>query len=154
MSFDGSMSEASDAGENLVGGFGPLKRARLLIVSVEKLRNRTFQLADAAMRSAANLLVGEFRKPTLDQIQPRAVGRGEVRMKAGPLGKPVPDRRSLVGAVVVHDDMDVEIRREVGFHVIEELAELDRAMPAMGLADDVGGLDSRAANNEVVRCRR
>ena len=100
MSFDGSMSEASDAAENLVGGFGPLKRARLSIVNFEKLRNGTFQLADAAMRSTANLLVGEFGKPTLDQIQPRAVGRGEVRMKAGPLGKPVADRCSLVGAIV------------------------------------------------------
>jgi hypothetical protein len=49
MSFDGSMSEASDAGENLVGSFGPLKRARRLIVGVEKLRNRTFQLAEPAM---------------------------------------------------------------------------------------------------------
>src|SRR6201993_600865 len=145
MSFDCSMSEASDAGEYMVGGFGPLKRARLLIVSFEELRDRTLQFADAAMRAAANLLVGKLCKPTLDQIQPRAVGRGEVRVKAGPLGKPVPDRRSLVGAVVVHDDMDVEIRREVGFHVIEELAELHRARPAMGLADNVGGLDLQSS---------
>src|ERR1700745_862212 len=145
MSFDCSMSEASDAGEYMVGGFGPLKRARLLIVSFEELRDRTFQFADAALRAAANLLVDNCGKPTLDQIQPRAVGRGEVRVKAGPLGKPVPDRRSLVGAVVVHDDMDVEIRREFGSRVIEELAELHRAMPAMGLADNVGGLDLQSS---------
>src|ERR1700746_2811208 len=145
MSLDCSMSGASDAGEDVVGGFGPHERGRLLIVGVEKLHHRTLQFADAAMRATANLLIGELRKPTLHQIQPRAVGRGEVRMKAGPLGKPVPDRRSLVGAVVVHDDMDVEIRREVGFHVIEELAELHRAMPAMGLADNVGGLDLQSS---------
>src|SRR6201981_1489056 len=137
MSFDCSMSKASDAGEYMVGGFGPLKRARLLIVSFEELRDRTFQFAEAATRAAAKLPVGEACKPTLDQIQPGAVGRGEVRVKAGPLGKPVPDRRSLVGAVVVHDDMDVEIRREVGFHVIDELAGLHRAMPAIGLGDTV-----------------
>jgi hypothetical protein len=111
MSFEGSKSEASDAGENVVGGFGPLEGARLLIVGVEKLRNRAFQFADAALRSPANLLVGKLRKATLDQIQPGAVGRGEVRMKAGPLGKPLAGKRGLVGAVVVHDDMDVEIRR-------------------------------------------
>ena len=93
------------------------------------------------MRATANLLIGELGKPPLHQIQPRAVGRGEVRMKAGPLGKPVPDKRGLVRAVVVHDDMDIEIRRNLRFHVIEELAELHRAMPAMGLADDAGGLD-------------
>ena len=51
MSFDCSMSEASDAGEYMVGGFGPLKRARLLIVSFEELRDRTFQFAEAAMRA-------------------------------------------------------------------------------------------------------
>jgi hypothetical protein len=50
-------------------------------------------------------------------------------MKAGLLGKPVPDQRGLVGGVVVHDDMDIEISRDLGFHVIEELAEFHRAMP-------------------------
>ena len=42
-----------------------------LIVGVEKLRNRTLQFADAAMRPPANLLIGELSKPTLHQIQPR-----------------------------------------------------------------------------------
>ena len=65
------MSEASDAGEDVVGGFGPHERARLLIVGVEKLRNRTLQFADAAMRPPANLFIGELSKPTLHQIQPR-----------------------------------------------------------------------------------
>jgi hypothetical protein len=59
------MSEARDSGKNLAGALGPFKRARRLIVGAGKLRNRTFQLADAAMRSTANLLVGKLRKPTL-----------------------------------------------------------------------------------------
>lgn len=148
------MSETSDAGEDVVGGFGPLKRARLLIVGVEKLRNRTLQFADAAMRPTPKLLMGELGKPPLHQIRPRAVGRGEVGMQARPLGKPVPDQRGLVRAVVVHNDMAIESSRDVRFHVIEELAQLHRAMPAMGLTDDAGGLTSSAANNEVVPWRR
>jgi hypothetical protein len=71
MSFDCSMSEASDAGEDVGCGFGAHERARLLIVGVEKLRNRTLQFADAAMRPPANLFIGELSKPTLHQIQPR-----------------------------------------------------------------------------------
>jgi hypothetical protein len=46
-----------------------------------------------------------------------------VRMPARALGEPVADRLGLVGGVVVHDEMDVEIGRDTGFDLIE-LSEL------------------------------
>ena len=41
-------------------------------------------------------------------------------MKTRALGKPVADQRRLVGAVVVHDDVNVQTRRDVCLDLIEE----------------------------------
>jgi hypothetical protein len=76
------MGETSDACENLVGSLCPDERTRARVVGVEKLADRAFELTYAAVRSTANPLIGEFREPALDQVEPRAVGRGEVGMKA------------------------------------------------------------------------
>ena len=55
------------------------------------------------------------------------------------LGEPVADQLGLVGAVVVHDEMNVEIGRHVALDLVEELAELARAMAREALADDLAG---------------
>ncbi len=62
-------------------------------------------------------------------------------MPARPLGEPVADQRGLVGGVVVHDEMDVEIVGDVGFDLVQELAELGRAVAGIALADDTAGGD-------------
>ena len=60
-----------------------------------------------------------------------------MQVEARPLGQPVSDQFNLVGAVVVQDEVDVEFRRDVLLDCVEEAAELDGAVAAMGLADDV-----------------
>src|SRR6266567_1267479 len=60
-------------------------------------------------------------------------------MEAGPLGQPVANRLSLVCAIVVQDQMDVQLLRYILFDGIEEVAELAGAMPLLGLADDPAG---------------
>ena len=62
-------------------------------------------------------------------------------MPARSLEQPVADQRGLVGGVVVHDKLDVEIVGDVGFDPIEELAELGGAVPSVALADDTAGGD-------------
>ena len=52
-------------------------------------------------------------------------------------GKPGPDCRRLVGAVVVHHEMDVQAGRNVGLDGAQELQELTAAVPAVQLADDL-----------------
>jgi hypothetical protein len=52
-------------------------------------------------------------------------------MKARPLGQPAPNQRRLVGAIVVDDEVDVEVRGDRGVGCVDELAELDAAMPLM-----------------------
>jgi hypothetical protein len=51
-----------------------------------KFANRGLELRQAAMNATTQLLVRELRKPALDEIEPRPVGRREEDMKARPLG--------------------------------------------------------------------
>ena len=92
----------------------------------------------AARRS---FLGGQFGKPALDEVQPRAAGRGEVQLEAGVRGEPVLDRRRLVRAAVVEHDMHVEFDRDFAVERLQELLELDRAMAAVQAADHLAGGD-------------
>ena len=48
---------------------------------------------------------------------------------------PALDRGGLVGGIVVHHQMHVELGRYVGLDGVEELAELERAVAALELTD-------------------
>ena len=60
-----------------------------------------------------------------------------MNMPARSPGEPVADRLRLVGRVVVHDDVDLEVGRHVGLDVIQELAELHAAVAPIALSDDL-----------------
>ncbi len=66
-------------------------------------------------------IVGEIREPALDLIDPARVGRCVVRVEAGMGIQPTADRRALVGAVVVADQVHVEL---VGDEAVDLLKEL------------------------------
>src|SRR5712692_8085822 len=55
--------------------------------------------------------------------------------------EPPLDQRRLVGSVVVEDQMDICMARDVAVDVVEELAELDAAMAPMMFSDDLAALD-------------
>ena len=52
---------------------------------------------------------------------------------------PTLDRGSLVGSVVVHHQMHVELGRNVGFDGVEEFTKLQRAVTPLQLTDDLAG---------------
>ena len=56
-------------------------------------------------------------------------------------GEPATDRRGLVRAVVIHDEMDIEIGRDVGFDRAQKAEELAGAVAPVHLADHVSGSD-------------
>jgi hypothetical protein len=51
--------------------------------------------------------------------------------------EPVLNGGAFVGAVVVEDEMDVEIRRHLLFHLVEEPDQLFAAMARQATADDL-----------------
>src|SRR6202048_4174791 len=62
-------------------------------------------------------------------------------MPARPLGKPVADQLGLVGAGIVHDEVDLEIIRHRSLNLVEETAELNGSVPGEAAADDGAELD-------------
>lgn len=58
-----------------------------------------------------------------------------------PFGEPDTDERRLVGPVVVHDDVHVELGAHALLDAVEELAELDGPVAAVSVGDYGAGLD-------------
>ena len=92
-------------------------RRRLGVTRGDELADGGFELGDAAVRAAAELLVREFSEPALDEVQPGAIGRRrEVDVKAGPLREPVPIEKSIGrvgegGASVRDRDASLALKR-------------------------------------------
>src|ERR1700722_3243756 len=88
------------------------------------------------MDAAADLFVGEICEEALDLTDPGRRGRGVVHMPAWPPGEPVADCLGLMAGHVIDDNMNVEIRRDVGLDRVQESAELARPMSGEAPPDD------------------
>src|SRR5208283_4299894 len=88
---------------------GPSEALGFPIVFFQVSVDRRNQFVDAAKASAPNPSPRNLAKPSFDQVQPRTARRGEMQMKAPVTLEPALHLRSLVRAVVVHDQMQVEI---------------------------------------------
>ena len=66
------------------------------------------------MDAASQLLFGQQSEEALDLVQPGGTGRREMDVPARMTSKPFADRWGLVGRIVVHHQMDVEVVRNVG----------------------------------------
>jgi hypothetical protein len=86
---------AAYLGEHLVGGCGPDKRLGVLVVSREVSIDRVDQVGYRSEHAATDGFVGELAEEDLDEVQPRARGRGEVQVKARVLGQPGLDLLAL-----------------------------------------------------------
>src|SRR5207247_8362787 len=75
-------------------------------------------------------------EPAFDLVDPGRAGRGEVHVEPGVFGQPGFDRRGLEGAVVVADQVDVQIGGYGFVDCDQELLELGRPVLAVQLADD------------------
>jgi len=97
------------------------------------------QLGDGAEGTATNRLLGNDVEPDLDLIEPRGVRRREVHMIARPRGQPAFDLGVLMGAIVVHDQVDVQVRRHGLVDVLQELQELLMTVPRLALREHLAG---------------
>jgi len=118
----------------LVGGLGPDKGFRVLVVMLDKVADGVLQLQRAAVDSAPNLFFGQRGEPALDQVQPGSRSGSEMQVEARTFGQPAADQLGIVGAVVIEDEMYVKFRGHVVLDGVEKAAELAGAMPAMQLA--------------------
>ena len=132
---EGALSEAGDAGEDLVGGLDPDVGFSGVVVNIDELLDGGDELGHAAMHAATELFGGECRKPSLNQVDPRGIGRGEMEVEARMTGEPATNEGTLMRAGIVENDVDVESSWHVGVDVAQERAELACALPRKGLAE-------------------
>ena len=109
-----------DGLEDGIGGLGPDERLGVVIVGLDEGGDVGLQFLDAAMNAALDLFVGEQREPAFNLVQPGSAGRREVQVIARVAGQPGPDRRRLVGGVIVEHQVDVETGPHSGFDRGEE----------------------------------
>ena len=64
------MAEAFDAGEDLVGGFGPDKRFGIVVGLVNIGLNRDFEAVGADKYAALEAAAGQDGEPALYQVEP------------------------------------------------------------------------------------
>ncbi len=136
MCIERSLGEPSDGLEDLVGGFGPLERRWVLVVSIEIVLYRNTELRHARVGASSQGVFGEQAKEALSEVEPRGVCGCEVKVEPRSLGKPAFDRRCLVRGEIVEHDVDVQLARNGCFALSEEFLELYRSMSRVALSED------------------
>ena len=99
----GAAAEASDGGEDVVGGFGPAERLRVCVADGDVVHDGSLQGLGGPVDTAADLLLGQQAEEPFDLVDPGRRGWREMDVPARSLGKPVADQLGLVGRGVVDD---------------------------------------------------
>jgi hypothetical protein len=102
-------TEASDAGQDLVGRLRPNEGLRGLVACFEVLTDRFFEFCRARVTAAPKSLLGQVGKPALDLIEPRRVGRRKVQREARVSLQPPTDGGRGMDRRVVDDDVYLEV---------------------------------------------
>src|SRR6266850_6854083 len=84
--------------------------------------------SDRAEDAAADALSRHLREKVLDGVEPRGRGRGEVEGPTRVTCQPGQHFGMLVGGIVVEDDMDRPIGRDLALDSIEEANEFEVAV--------------------------
>ena len=72
-------AESPQTVENLVGGFHPSERCAAVVMRVHVGEDGRTQLRKARVRSAFERLLGEEPEEAFHQVEPRRVGRREMK---------------------------------------------------------------------------
>ena len=94
------------------------------------------QLAHAGERPAPNRLLGDKPEPALNLVEPTGVGRRVMDEEARMAREPGFYPWMFVGGVVVRDQMDFEVGRNVAVEVLKEREKFLMAMARLALRDD------------------
>lgn len=93
------------------------------------------------MRATFDLPLAQGSEPTFDLVKPRTRCRCEMDMKARMPRQPSAHGRGLVGAVVIHHEMHLQVSRDTGFDGAQEFQKLLAPVPPMQLAHHLAAGD-------------
>lgn len=127
-----SEAETFDGGEDVIGGLCPYEGLGSFVMCFDEGKDVVFQCGCGAVNASADAVIGDEGEEALDLIDPGCSGWRVVDMPARALEEPVSDQRRFVGGIVVHDDVNVEIERDLGLDPIKECAEFAGAVTRDG----------------------
>src|SRR3989442_1248019 len=119
-----NFAESFKFGQDGVGGGGPHKGPRVLVVVLDELVDLAFEVRHGVKGAATDGALRNQSEPAFDLVEPRGVGWSVVDMEARTSGEPDSDSGVSVGAVVIDDQMNIQIVRNVGLDVAQEAQEL------------------------------
>ena len=123
---------------------------------LDELINFALQVWHGVEGAAADGALRDQPEPALYLVEPGGVRRSVVQMKARTIGEPGFDPGMFMSAVVVDDQMDSQMLRNIRFNVAQKTQELLMPMPSLALRKDLaigdiqGGEQGRGAMANVV----
>ena len=124
----------------------------MLVVVFHKGIDLALEIGNRIEGAATDRLVGDQREPALDLVQPGTVGGREVQMKARAARQPGLHSSMLMGAVIVADQVHIEVLRDIGLDVTQEGQELLVVMLGLALRQHgaVGDIKGRKQRGGAV----
>ena len=107
------MTKSGHTGQNVISGLRPHEGLRLFVRVSNVGPDHVPERLGTSMHPVPQLFLGEQRKPTLHEIEPRATRRGEVHVDAGVPCQPPLDRGVFVGGIVSGDQMQGFVLRNL-----------------------------------------
>ncbi len=95
------------------------------------------QGADTAKTARADHLAGNFPKEAFDQVEPGRGGWRKVQMKAGMTLKPGDDLGMFMSGVVVADDVNLKLGRDLPVDLAQEGQPLLMAMTGGSMSKEI-----------------
>src|SRR5262245_54247784 len=89
------------------------------------------------MGAALDVLLAQQGEPSVHEVERGRAGGREVQMESRMSNEPSPYAWRFVRPVVVEDQVDIEVRGDVGVNRLQELQELLTPMSPMAFADDL-----------------
>src|ERR1700730_11203688 len=122
-----------------IGRRGPDERRAGPVVVRKIVMNGGFKGWHSLEGATTNTPSRDRGEETFHLIEPARARRREMQMVARVTHKPADHLRGFVGAVVIHDDVDLSVRRQLRVEAIEEFQKLLMSMATMTLPDHFPG---------------
>ena len=108
---------------------GPADRLRRFVVAMDVSTNLASEVSDGGENAARQQVSLDLRKPELDLIEPRRIGRRKVQMHVRVLEQKCPHGLCLMGGEIVGDHMNLSPLRLTGDDVAEKVDKGGAGMP-------------------------
>ncbi len=107
----------------------------MLIPMIDKLPDATARIRYRGEGAAANSALSDQPEPTLDLVEPGAVGGGVMNMKTLMSCKPAAHSGVFVSGVVVHDRMQIKLAGHRGIDMPQEAQEFLMSVARLPLSE-------------------